>query len=184
MGWLTVYGQQTSNGPFKARRIAIKTTTTSPVSRVSFPLLAPNPSAGQFDRKPACINLSFDRMDSSEYLRILARLDSRAVRAERALSKLEQELSASKAAEKQANEELDHVSRLADIFFELSQKLGGVVDHWLKERGTKGSGQEPESTKVMLDVLLKQLEAREMGHSGENSGDSEGDGTKAAEQCS
>ncbi|CAI7610974.1 unnamed protein product [Penicillium viridicatum] len=120
-----------------------------------------------------------------EYLRILARLDIRAVRAERAQSKLEQELSASKAAEKQATEELEHVSRLADIFFELSQKLGGVVDHWLKERGANQSGQEPESTKVMLDVLLKQLEAQELGNSGENSGgDSESGSEKAAEQCS
>ncbi|KXG54740.1 uncharacterized protein PGRI_096150 [Penicillium griseofulvum] len=87
-------------------------------------------------------------MDSSEYLRLLARLDSRAVRAERAQTKLEQELSASRAAEKQATEEVGHVSRLADIFFELSQILGGVVDHWLKERGTKEPGQEPESTKI------------------------------------
>jgi hypothetical protein len=94
-------------------------------------------------------------------------------------------LSASKAAEKQATEELEHVSRLADIFFELSQKLGGVVDHWLKERGANQSGQEPESTKVMLDVLLKQLEAQELGNSGENSGgDSESGSEKAAEQCS
>ncbi|KAJ5230942.1 hypothetical protein N7489_011650 [Penicillium chrysogenum] len=120
-----------------------------------------------------------------EYLRILARLDIRAVRAERAQSKLEQELSASKAAEKQATKELEHVSRLADIFFELSQKLGGVVDHWLKERGANQSGQEPESTKVMLDVLLKQLEAQELGNSGENSGgDSESGSEKASEQCS
>jgi hypothetical protein len=34
-----------------------------------------------------------------------------------------------------------------------------VVDYWLKERGANQSGQEPESTKVMLDLLLKQLEA-------------------------
>ncbi|KAJ5971711.1 uncharacterized protein N7479_001629 [Penicillium vulpinum] len=119
-------------------------------------------------------------MDSSEYLRLLARLDSRAVRAERAQTKLEQELSASRAAENQATEELGHVSRLADIFFELSQILGGVVDHWLKERGTKEPGQEPESTKVMLDILLQQLEAQKLANSGENSGDNSESGTKAA----
>ncbi|KAJ5829066.1 uncharacterized protein N7525_007396 [Penicillium rubens] len=120
-------------------------------------------------------------MDSTEYLRLLARLDSRAVRAERAQTKLEQELSASRAAENQATVELGHVSRLADIFFELSQILGGVVDHWLKERGAKEPGQEPESTKVMLDVLLKQLEAQELANSGGNSDDaSEGGDTKAA----
>jgi hypothetical protein len=59
------------------------------------------------------------------------------------------------------------------------------VDHWLKERSTSQSSQEPESTKVMLDVLLKQLEARELGNSGENSGgDSESGSTRPAEQCS
>ncbi|KAJ5775806.1 uncharacterized protein N7511_000817 [Penicillium nucicola] len=122
-------------------------------------------------------------MDSSKYLRILARLDSQAVEAERAQSVFKEELKVSKAAEKQANEDLEHVSRLADIFFELSQKLGSVVDHLLKERSTNQSGQEPESTKVMLDVLLKRLELQEMGDSGENSGDSESDGTRAGEQC-
>ncbi|KAF2994564.1 hypothetical protein E8E15_000180, partial [Penicillium rubens] len=123
-------------------------------------------------------------LQDGEYLRLLARLDSRAVRAERAQSKLEQELSASRAAENQATEELGHVSRLADIFFELSQILGGVVDHWLKERGTKEPGQEPESTKVMLDVLLKQLEAQEFANSGEKSGDDSESGTEAAAQRS
>lgn len=76
------------------------------------------------------------------------------------------------------------MSRLADIFFELSQILGGVVDHWLKERGTKEPGQEPESTKVMLDVLLKQLEAQEFANSGEKSGDDSESGTEAAAQRS
>lgn len=90
-------------------------------------------------------------------------------------------MSASRAAEKQAAEELGHVSSLADIFFELSQILGGVVDHWLKERGTKEPGQEPESTKVILDALLKQLEAQKLANGGESSGDdSESGGTKAA----
>ena len=93
-------------------------------------------------------------------------------------------MSASRAAENQATEELGHVSRLADIFFELSQILGGVVDHWLKERGTKEPGQEPESTKVMLDVLLKQLEAQELANSSEKSGDDSESGTKAAGQRS
>jgi hypothetical protein len=54
------------------------------------------------------------------------------------------------------------------------------IDHWLKERGTKEPGQEPESTKVMLDMLLKQLEAQELANSSEKSGDDSESGTKAA----
>jgi hypothetical protein len=55
----------------------------------------------------------------------------------------------------------------------------------LKERGSKEPDQEPESTKVMLDVLLKQMEIKEPGISGGDSGsDSEIDSAKAAEQSS
>ncbi|KAK4939218.1 hypothetical protein LTR66_015025 [Elasticomyces elasticus] len=124
-------------------------------------------------------------MDSSEYLRILARLDVRAVRAERAQCKLEQTLEAAHTTLKVANEEKDHVSKLADIFFDLSQMTGSVIDYLLKKRGSKEPGQEPESTKVMLDVLLKQMEIKDPGTSGGDSGsDSEIDSAKAAEQSS
>ncbi|KAJ5531461.1 hypothetical protein N7527_004854 [Penicillium freii] len=123
-------------------------------------------------------------MGSSEYLRILARLDTRAVRAERAQTKLEQALGDMQATLKHAIEDRDHVSRLADIFYELTQKMGGVIDYLLKERGAKEPGYEPESTHVILDVLLKQLEIQKSDTCGGNVGDSEIDGTKAAEQSS
>lgn len=63
--------------------------------------------------------------------------------------------------------------------------MGSVIDYLLKERGSKEPDQEPESTKVMLDVLLKQMEIKEPGASGGDSGsDSEIDSAKAAEQSS
>ncbi|KAJ5500621.1 hypothetical protein N7453_009672 [Penicillium expansum] len=123
-------------------------------------------------------------MDPSEYLRILARLDTRAVRAERAQIKLEQALGDMQATLKHAIEDRDHVSRLADIFYELTQKMGGVIDYLLKERGAKKPGHEPESTHIILDVLLKQLEIQESDISDGNVGDSEIGGTKAAELSS
>ncbi|KAK9847353.1 hypothetical protein MYU51_019569 [Penicillium brevicompactum] len=92
-------------------------------------------------------------MDSSEYLRILARLDVRAFRAERAQCKLEQTFEAVQTTLRVANEEKDHVSKLADIFFDLSQMMGSVIDYLLKERGSKEPDQEPESTKELQRVL-------------------------------
>jgi hypothetical protein len=107
------------------------------------------------------------------------------VRAERAQCKLEQTLEAAQTTLKVANEERDHVSKLADIFFDLSQMMGNVIDYLLKERGSKKPGQEPESTKVMLDVLLKQMEIQDSGISGGDSGsDSEIGSAKAAEKSS
>lgn len=63
--------------------------------------------------------------------------------------------------------------------------MGSVIDYLLKDRCSKEPGQEPESTKVMLDVLLKQMKIKEPGTSGGDSGsDSEIDIAKAAEQSS
>ena len=63
--------------------------------------------------------------------------------------------------------------------------MGSVIDYLLKERGSKEPGQEPESTKVMLDVLLKQMEIQESGINGGDFGsDSEIGSAKAAEQTS
>ena len=59
---------------------------------------------------------------------------------------------------KQATEELDQVSRLAEIFYDLTLRL---VDHMLGERGANGNGQDRESANAILDVVLKQVEKRE-----------------------
>ncbi|KAJ5033083.1 hypothetical protein NUH16_003213 [Penicillium rubens] len=103
-------------------------------------------------------------MDNLNFLRILSRLDARALRAERAQAKLEQELSATEANAKQMAAELDQVSKLAEIFYEVSQRMGLVVDHLLKKRGVRErehepeSDHEPESVKKMLEEVLKELE--------------------------
>ena len=72
--------------------------------------------------------------------------------------KLEQDHRATQAALKQATDELDQVSRLAEIFYDLTLRL---VDHMLGERGGNGNGQDRESANAILDVVLKQVEERE-----------------------
>lgn len=102
---------------------------------------------------------------------MLARFDARAVRAERAQVKAEQELGAVQAALQQMTAEHDQLSRLAEIFYETSKRMGKVVDHCMKAREIKGKGEgagaakgeedEPESMTKILDRVLDDLEKSE-----------------------
>lgn len=93
-----------------------------------------------------------------ELLRTFTRLDARALRAERVHAKTEQDHRSTQAALKQVHEELDQVSRLAEIFYDLSLRL---VDHMLGERGSKEDGQDRNSASTILDMVLKQVEQQE-----------------------
>jgi len=103
---------------------------------------------------------------------MLARFDARAVRAERAQTKAEQELSAVRAALQQMTVEHDQLSRLAEIFYETCKRMGKVVDHWMTTRVLKGDGEgsgaakeeeeeDPVSMKELLDRVLEELEKSE-----------------------
>lgn len=102
---------------------------------------------------------------------MLARFDARAVRAERAQSKAEQELGAVRAALQQMTIEHDQLSRLAEIFYETCKRMGKVVDHWMTTRVLKGDGEgngaakeeedDPVSMKELLDRVLEELEKSE-----------------------
>ena len=59
---------------------------------------------------------------------------------------------------KQATDELDQVSRLAEIFYDLTLRL---VDHMLGQRGASGNGQGRESANALLDAVLEQVKKRE-----------------------
>lgn len=93
-----------------------------------------------------------------ELLRTFTRLDARALRAERAHAKLELDHKATQAALKQATDELDQVSRLAEIFYDLALRL---VDHMLGARAASGNGQDRESADAIVDAVLKQIEKRD-----------------------
>ena len=102
---------------------------------------------------------------------MLARFDARAVRAERAQSKAEQELGAVRAALQQMTIEHDQLSRLAEIFYETCKRMGKVVDHWMTTRVLNGDGErngavkkeedDPVSMKELLDRVLEELEKSE-----------------------
>jgi hypothetical protein len=73
---------------------------------------------------------------------------------------LELDHRATQAALKQATDELDQVSRLAEIFYDLTLRL---VDHMLGARAASENGQDQESADAILDAVLKQIEKRESG---------------------
>ncbi|KAK5805940.1 hypothetical protein [Methylorubrum aminovorans] len=122
---------------------------------------------------------------------MLARFDARAVRAERAQSKAEQELGAVRAALQQMTIEHDQLSRLAEIFYETCKRMGKVVDHWMTTRVLKGDGEgngaakeeedDPVSMKELLDRVLEELEKSE-GSSGVGSENGEAKATPTAEK--
>lgn len=101
---------------------------------------------------------------------MLARFDARSTRAERAQAKAEQELLNAQKTLQQTNIELEQITRLAEIFYETSQKMGSVVDQLMKSKGHKKNEEEPESMRAMLDVVLEEREL-------ENSGEADGTGT-------
>lgn len=111
---------------------------------------------------------------------MLARFDARAVRAERAQVKAEQELGAVQAALQQMTAEHDQLSRLAEIFYETCKRMGKVVDHWMKaqelkgnEGAAKGEEDESESMTKILDRVLDDLEKSESsGGVGSENGES------------
>lgn len=62
--------------------------------------------------------------------------------------------------------------------------MGSVIDYLLKDRCSKEPGQEPESTKVMLDVILKQMKTESGISVGDSGSDPEIGSAKAAEKSS
>ncbi|KAJ5289232.1 hypothetical protein N7478_002262 [Penicillium angulare] len=120
-------------------------------------------------------------MDTADVLRMLARLDTRTLRAERAQAKLEESLATAEQTLKQTTLELDQVARLAEIFYESSHKLGNMVDHLLKERGVLQNGQQPESLKAILDVVQKEID--ENAEKGPDSNDTRSEPTPPSDSA-
>lgn len=111
---------------------------------------------------------------------MLARFDARSTRAERAQAKAEQELLNVQKTLQQSNIELEQITRLAEIFYETSQKLGTVVDQLMKSKGPKENEEEPESMRAMLDVVLGERELENNGEA-DSTGTSSGNSQRGAE---
>ncbi|KAJ6033786.1 uncharacterized protein N7446_007921 [Penicillium canescens] len=121
-------------------------------------------------------------MDASEILRILAAVNARAIRAEKVQGKLDQELTTTRKALTQVTEELDQVSKLADLIYEVSQRMGAVTDYLLKEYGIQENPRGSESFEHMLNSVVEKLEAQEPKRNAETmDADSRSNGSGPAE---
>ena len=118
--------------------------------------------------------------NSQEILRIIAALNTRALRAERSQGKLDHELATTREALKQTTDELQETVRLADLLYEVSQRMGAVADYLLKEHNIKGGGQDPESFEMMLNNVVKKLEAEESKNGEEKTGNAHAPHTEAS----
>jgi ABC-type nitrate/sulfonate/bicarbonate transport system ATPase subunit len=97
---------------------------------------------------------------NQEALHVIATLNSRALRAERAQEKLGQELVTTREALKQVTNELQETVRLADLLYEVSQRTGTVADYLLKEHNMKESHKNSASFEVILKNVMKQIESQ------------------------
>ncbi|KAJ5111814.1 hypothetical protein NUU61_001444 [Penicillium alfredii] len=100
-------------------------------------------------------------MDALEILRTIVALNTRALLAERSRGRLDHELATTREALKQTTDDLQETVRLADLLYQVSQRMGAVTDYLLKERSIKDGSQDPESFELMLNKVVKQLEAEE-----------------------
>ncbi|KAJ5366101.1 hypothetical protein N7541_000042 [Penicillium brevicompactum] len=100
-------------------------------------------------------------MDAPEILRILAAVNSRAIRAEKMQGKLDQDLTTTRKALTQVTDELEQVSKLADLIYEVGQRMGAVTDYLLKEHGIQESSRGSESFEVILNSVVEKTEAQE-----------------------
>jgi hypothetical protein len=85
-----------------------------------------------------------------------------AIRAEKVQGKLNQELTTSRNALTQAIEELEQLHRVADLVFEVINRMRAVTDYLLKEHGgIQESSRGSESFELMLYSVVEKIESQE-----------------------
>ncbi|KAJ6105194.1 hypothetical protein N7523_010277 [Penicillium sp. IBT 18751x] len=97
-------------------------------------------------------------MDASEILRTIATLNSRAVRAERIVTKYEQELAALRHSHQQMKSDFEETVKVAELLYETNRRVGVVTDYLLKHHGIHDDDEEPKSFEAMFTWVQKQVE--------------------------
>lgn len=95
---------------------------------------------------------------------MIAELSARALRSDREQQKKTYEHRATRDALTQMTADFEEVANFANALYETSQRMGGVIDYLLKERGVK-TDQEAQSFEFMLNAVLRQLEAQDIEQS-------------------
>ncbi|KAJ5737339.1 uncharacterized protein N7483_002464 [Penicillium malachiteum] len=71
-------------------------------------------------------------METSDYLHLIATLENRAFKAEKAYSKVLRDHQTTKHRLERVTQELEHAAKLVKISYDLSIRLGAVVDYLVK----------------------------------------------------
>ncbi|KAE8155583.1 hypothetical protein BDV40DRAFT_306868 [Aspergillus tamarii] len=102
-------------------------------------------------------------MDLPDLLPTIAILGNRALQAERAHAKRNQDLSTLRGILKRTTADLEDATKLADVLYETCQRMGTVIDYLIKESKAQSKGDgESGSFEAILNSVLEQLEAQEV----------------------
>ncbi|KAJ5216875.1 hypothetical protein N7468_009883 [Penicillium chermesinum] len=100
-------------------------------------------------------------METSEVLRIIAKLNTRADRAERVVAKYEQALAAERQTSAQIRHESEKLATLAEVLYETNCRMGNFLDLLIGKQEIKQPDGSPMSFDAMFNLVLKQSEQAE-----------------------
>ena len=100
---------------------------------------------------------------TQEVLRIISALNTRTLQAERRQARCEQELVTLRESLSQYRSELEDITRLTEILYDVDRRMGSMMDYLFKEQGIKHGFEDAESFDLMFDFVVKRLEAEESG---------------------
>lgn len=80
------------------------------------------------------------------------------MRAERLASKYEHELAVERESTAQVKQELEDLSKVAEILYESNCRMGIVTDFLIRKQEINQPEEKPRSFEVMFNLLMKQAE--------------------------
>jgi hypothetical protein len=83
-------------------------------------------------------------------------LNTRAVRAERNVAKYDEELASTRQSLAKTSKELEETVKVAELLYEVLQRIGIVTDYLLNQYSMKTNDQSPASVEAMINLVEKQ----------------------------
>ncbi|KAJ5461186.1 uncharacterized protein N7458_002738 [Penicillium daleae] len=99
-------------------------------------------------------------MDATEILRIIVSQEARTAHVERSVVEYKQELARTRHTLEKTTKDLEETARVAELLYELSQKLGTVTDYLVKQQRLLDN-KDRISYETIFNILLKQAESQE-----------------------
>lgn len=97
-------------------------------------------------------------MKKQELLRTIAKLHTRADRAEHLTAKYEQALLAERQGSAQTRQELEELVKVAEVLYETNCRMGLVLDFLIGKQGIKQPNGSSMSFDAMFNLVVRQAE--------------------------